>query len=94
MSSTQGMAVQAVASFTDAPDIHLLFMAVLVFLAGLAGGCAVLLLLLMAPLAKLALDHARPARPLAADTASERSGSEVGGTHEPKPVQRTPAALN
>ncbi len=85
MSSTQGMAVQTVASFTDAPDIHLLFMAVLVLLAGLAGGCAVLLLLLMAPLAKLALDHARPARPATAQV-SEGPRPDANGTHEPTRV--------
>ncbi|WOH19044.1 hypothetical protein IRJ34_01575 [Paenarthrobacter sp. GOM3] len=83
-----------VPSLLDAPDIHLLFMAALILLAGLAGGCAVLLLLVMAPLAKLALDHARPARPLAAETASGRSGPEVGGAHEPTPLQRAPTPLN
>ncbi|BCW43150.1 hypothetical protein [Arthrobacter sp. StoSoilB5] len=63
-SLNQVSAILAAMPLADAPDIHLLFMAVLVFFAGIVGVGSVLLLLLLAPLIRLALGrhlpHARP----------------------------------
>jgi hypothetical protein len=71
----QVSAISAVLPLADAPDIHLLFMAGLVFFAGMVGLVSVLLLLLLAPLIRLAfgrhLPHARagttPSEPAKSD---------------------------
>lgn len=55
-------AIQATPLFTDAPDIHLLFMAGLVLLAGIAGLGTVSLLLLLTPLAALFVARTKPGR--------------------------------
>ncbi|MCF3139781.1 MULTISPECIES: hypothetical protein [unclassified Paenarthrobacter] len=95
MKSTKGLAVPFVPSFADAPDIHLLLMAALVLLAGLAGGCTMLLLLLMAPLAKLALDHIRPSRQVAPEPKLSTPGLQAGVPHNPAQIPLdSPRPLN
>ncbi|MFJ6453095.1 hypothetical protein [Paenarthrobacter sp. NPDC091669] len=69
MKSLNGMAMTATLAFTDAPDVHLLFMAGLVFLAGVAGVGAVTLLLLLAPFAALLVARPRMKRTLESTTA-------------------------
>lgn len=62
----QVSAISAVLPLADTTDIHLLFMAGLVFLTGIVGVGSVLLLLLLTPLIRLAfgrhLPHARARR--------------------------------
>ena len=59
----QVSALSAALPLADATDIHLLFMAGLVFLAGIVGVGSVLLLLLLTPLIRLAFGrHLPPAR--------------------------------
>ncbi|MGF6834833.1 Trk-type K+ transport system membrane component [Paenarthrobacter sp. TE4293] len=53
MKSPYGTPTTTAFALTDAPDIHLLLMAALIFLAGLAGLGTVTLLLLLAPFAAL-----------------------------------------
>ncbi|MGO4146234.1 hypothetical protein AB4Y77_14215 [Paenarthrobacter sp. YAF11_1] len=75
MKSPNGMAMTASLAFTDAPDIHLLFMAALVFLAGMAGVGAVTLLLLLAPFAALLMARPRPKKTLEGTSAPAGSGT-------------------
>ncbi|XAS72613.1 hypothetical protein VUN82_01765 [Micrococcaceae bacterium Sec5.1] len=56
----QVSAISAALPLADAPDIHLLFMASLVFLAGVVGFGSVLLLLLLTPLIRLAFGRHLP----------------------------------
>ncbi|WGM21022.1 hypothetical protein QEH68_02170 [Paenarthrobacter sp. OM7] len=74
MKSPNGMAMTASPAFTDAPDIHLLFMAGLVFLAGVAGVGAVTLLLLLAPFAALLVARPRTKKILESTTAPAAPG--------------------
>ncbi|MET3903308.1 hypothetical protein [Paenarthrobacter sp. 4246] len=75
MKSPNGMAMTASFAFTDAPDIHLLFMAGLVFLAGVAGVGAVTLLLLLAPFAALLVARPRTRKTLERTTAPAAPGT-------------------
>lgn len=68
-------------SLTEQSDIHLLFMAGLVFVAGLAGLGTVSLLLLLAPFATLFLGRTRPRRVATVSTAPARKPD--GGAPRP-----------
>ncbi|MCD4851467.1 hypothetical protein LN996_11650 [Arthrobacter sp. AK01] len=72
MNSPHGMAMTAAFVLPEAPDFRLLFMAGLVFLAGLAGTGSVLLLLLFAPIISLALMGRGYQRKVAATTPGTR----------------------
>ncbi len=78
----QGPAFATTVSLTSAPDIHLLYMVGLVFLAGIAGLGTVGLLLLLAPLALLFLGRAK-LRKVATGTAGPAIEPDGGGSPPP-----------
>jgi len=82
MKLSHGPALVPSLSFTDAPDIHLLFMAGVVLIAGVAGVGSVSLLLLFAPFGMLFLGRAKPRR-VAAVTAGAALGSGAGTSRPP-----------
>ena len=63
MKSPNGLAMTAALAFPDAPNVHLLLMAGLIFLTGLAGVGTVVLLLLLAPIAALLIARPRSTKP-------------------------------
>ncbi|GAA2871575.1 hypothetical protein [Paenarthrobacter ilicis] len=79
MTPHHGMTVPTDLSLVTEPGIHLLLMAGLVLLAGLAGTGTFVILLLITPLAKLALDHTRATRGFGAPSTrgTEDAGSRV-----------------
>ncbi|MBT2585132.1 hypothetical protein [Arthrobacter sp. ISL-95] len=86
MKLSQGPAFASAVSLTSAPDIHLLFMMGLVFVAGIAGMGTVGLLLLLAPLAMLFMARTKPRQ--VATVSAGPAGEPDGGAAPP------PSSLN
>ncbi|MFJ6538952.1 hypothetical protein ACIQH5_22200 [Paenarthrobacter sp. NPDC091711] len=82
MKLSQGPAFATTVSLTSAPDIHLLYMVGLVFVAGIAWLGTVGLLLLLAPLAMLFLGRTKLRR-VATGAAGPASEPDGGGSPPP-----------
>lgn len=85
MKLSQGPAFATTVSLTSAPDIHLLYMVGLVFVAGMAWLGTVGLLLLLGPLAMLFLGRTKLRRVVA--TGVTGPASEPDGGASPPPPQ-------
>ncbi len=98
MNSPHGMAMTAAFVLPEAPDIRLLFMAGLVFLAAVAGTGSILLLLLFAPIISLALLGRGAKRNIAATTPrayrqlKKPEKSDGGATRPPPRIRGDEAA--